>query len=58
MEEIKITWKELEEKLNEEIKEFKTSQRTTTDIQRMVEYLEYLKSELHVELFIVKEING
>lgn len=55
--ETKITWEELEQKLNQEIKEFKQEQRTG-DIQRMVEYLEYLKGELHVELFISKEIKN
>lgn len=50
----KISWEELENKLNQEIKEHNENNEYCKTITH---YLEYLKGELEVELFIAKDTN-
>ena len=54
----KITWKELETKLNLEIEEFKDLESNEDRKKDFIEYLTYLKSELEVELFISKSLSN
>lgn len=50
----KISWEELENKLNQEIKEYKRN--INSRDKEIIKYLEYLKGELEIELFISKEL--